>query len=90
MPNGTAPLHPREGLAWLDVCDSDVLTGNGKVGTARVGIFPDHVEFGSRGFNGEVGKPVWLGANANGTSPPQIRLTPGSPGTVALGPDAAL
>ena len=89
MPNGAAPVNPREGVAWIDVCDSDVYTGNGAVGTARVGIFPDHVEFGSRGFNGEVGKPVWLGANANGATAPQIRLTPGSPGTVTLGPDGS-
>jgi hypothetical protein len=89
MPNGTAPNNPANGYTWIDVCDTDVYNGVGSVGTARVGIFPDHVEFGSRGFSGSTGKPVWLSANGDGVSPPQVRLDPGSPGKVTLGPDGS-
>lgn len=88
MPNGTAPNNPGNGLTWFDVCDSDVYAGGGAVGTARVGIFPDHVEFGSRGF-GVAGKPVWISANGNGSTPPQVELVAGSPGSVTLGADGS-
>jgi len=88
MPNGTGPDNPGNGITWIDVCDSDVFAGNGAVGTARIGIFPDHVEFGSRGFSGGSGKPVWLAADGQGTSG-QLVLEPGSPGTVVVGADGS-
>jgi hypothetical protein len=89
MPNGTAPNNPGNGYTWIDVCDTDVYVANPAVTTARIGIFPDHIEFGSRGFNGLSGKPIWITANGNGTSTPQILISPGSPGSIAVGSDGS-
>ena len=64
MPNGTSGTADGNGITWLDVCDSDVLSvATGTVGTARVGVFPTSVEFGSRLFNGAPAKDVHFTIN---------------------------
>ena len=57
-PNGAPADFETNGKAWIDVCDTDVQTGNPQIASARVGITSSQVEFGSKGFNGATAKPV--------------------------------
>ena len=58
MPTGTPGNYSDNGIAWIDVCDSDVSAGAGATATARVGITSSAVQFGSRAFGGASDKPV--------------------------------
>jgi hypothetical protein len=58
MPNGSATEYTNNGFAWFDVCDTDCLTTNPALASARVGITATFVEFGSRAFNGATQKPI--------------------------------
>jgi hypothetical protein len=60
MPNGSATMFGSEGIAWLDVCDTDIKTGNPAVAAARVGITDVAVQIGSKVFNGGTLKPLHL------------------------------
>jgi hypothetical protein len=78
MPKGQPGNFSSHGICWLDVCDADVLTSGNNVAAARVGIFPDHVEFGSRGFGSIPAKPLWIGVGMDGLiGTVQIRLSQG-------------
>lgn len=58
MPKGSPGNHSDNGIAWMDVCDTECLTTNPPIGAARVGITSTAVQFGSRAFNGASIKPV--------------------------------
>lgn len=58
MPTGTPGNYSNNGIAWIDVCDSDVSAGAGATATARVGITSSAVQFGSRAFGGASDKPI--------------------------------
>lgn len=59
MPNGNPSEYGTNGKAWLDVCDTDVLTGTPAVNTARVGIRAAvGAEFGSRAYQGAAAIPI--------------------------------
>lgn len=59
MPNGSPSENPGNGYAWIDVCDTDILTTSGAaVNCARVGARSDKIEFGARALNGATAKPL--------------------------------
>lgn len=69
-PSGTTtPQFTGQGFAWMDVCSMDPDAAGDALPTplaftsARIGVFSDHVEIGSRGFNGGVGSPVQFCVN---------------------------
>ena len=64
MPNGSPSAYFNQ-IAWIDVVDTDCLVGNPYLSTARVGVTPTAVEFGSYGFNGANPKPVHLTLGGN-------------------------
>lgn len=65
MPRGAPGNYSDNGIAWMDVCDTDVSDGAGAVGAARVGISSTAVEFGSRAFSGASAKPVNINVNTD-------------------------
>lgn len=65
MPRGAPGNYSDNGIAWMDVCDTDVSDGAGAVGTARIGISTTAVEFGSRAFSGASAKPVNINVNTD-------------------------
>lgn len=58
MPSGAPGDYSDNGIAWIDVTDTDVSSGDGSTGSARVGITSSAVQFGSRAFSGATLKPV--------------------------------
>ncbi len=76
MPSAGAAQDSSNGVCWLDVCGSNVVnasTGAGAaVSTARIGIFTNHVEFGSRGFGGAPNLDIWIAPGSTGASTPSI------------------
>jgi len=58
MPTGTPGNYSDNGIAWIDVCDSDVSAGAVATATARIGITSSAVQFGSRAFGGASDKPI--------------------------------
>jgi hypothetical protein len=63
MPNGSPKQYGLSGITWFDVCNADILSGNGSVAAARVGINTNWVFFGSMNYNGATMLPVVLGIN---------------------------
>lgn len=65
-PKGEPDEIEGEGLAWIDVVDTDVLAGDPDACSARVGITSTAVQFGSRSFNSAATKPIEfvMGTNA--------------------------
>lgn len=65
-PNGAPVEITGEGLAWIDVVDTDVESGDPDACSARVGITSTAVQFGSRSFNAAADKPIEfvMGTNA--------------------------
>jgi hypothetical protein len=52
-PRGKPPDQPKSGMAWLDVCNADLITtSNAPVSCGYLGAWQGHIEFGSRSFNG--------------------------------------
>jgi hypothetical protein len=91
MPNGKPTNFYGNGLAWIDVCDTDLRTTDGSTGTARIGIYADHVEFGTRGF-GISAKPLWLTVGNDGSATPQLKIDgphSGGPGDLIIGADGS-
>jgi hypothetical protein len=81
MPNGQPSPDPSSGTAWIDVCNQDFLgaelSGRSLGGsTARIGVGPSWVEFGSRSFNGAANVSVWLTV---GGTPSLVLNTSGQP-----------
>jgi hypothetical protein len=53
MPKGNPGSYGDNGLCWIDVCNRDISDNNATgIVSARIGVFDDHIEFGSRAFNG--------------------------------------
>lgn len=58
MPMGTPGNYSDNGIAWMDVCDANVIGGAGAVTTARVGVSGSAVQLGMRSFGGASEKKV--------------------------------
>jgi hypothetical protein len=80
MPNGAPGDFMGNGIAWIDVCNTDCISSNPALSTARVGAFVDHVEFGSRSFNGAPSLPVRFTVGAN----PVIEMLADTTSTINL------
>lgn len=65
IPNWTPADFWDNWVAWFDVCNTDTLSWNVAVSTARVWIRSDAVEFGSRVFSGWTVKPLYITMNAS-------------------------
>jgi hypothetical protein len=93
MPSGAPTAIPDEGIAWLDVCDADVSSEERPVGTARVGVSANSVEFGARFYGGAASRPVHVTSGTVGDrrAQPAIRIDPWGerPGRVVLGADGS-
>lgn len=63
MPRGTPGDFSGNGIAWMDICNANVSPGAGAVATARVGVTPNAVQFGSMSFGGASSLPVQFLAN---------------------------
>lgn len=57
-PNGSPSDFSNNGVAWIDVCDSDVQAGDPPVVALRLGISSTDLEIGIRAFNGATKKPL--------------------------------
>lgn len=58
MPNGAPDDFYTDGKAWIDVVDTDCLTGNPALCCAHIGINSTAVQFGSQAYNGAALKPM--------------------------------
>jgi hypothetical protein len=89
MPKGRPGNFSSNGICWIDICDTDALTvAGGDLASARIGVFTDHVEFGSRGFGSILAKPIFIGVGMDGSiGTAQIRI---SPGLIVIGAEKTL
>ena len=60
LPRGT-PVDTSWGRAWFHICDADVLASpDSAFNCGYMGAFNDHVEIGTKSFNGEPARPLKL------------------------------
>lgn len=64
MPNGNPSEFGNNGIAWIDIINEDALIGEPGMEGARVGVFADKVEFGSRVFNSGTAIPLTFTVDA--------------------------
>jgi hypothetical protein len=90
-PNGTPSNNAGNGIAWIDVCDTDIRTVvGGNVATTRIAAFSDHGEVSTRRFGSATTRPLHIAADYDGVSAPAIKLVPGAPNVLNLGLDGGL
>ena len=58
MPNGAPGDFFGNGVAWMDICDTDCAHGNPPMAALRAGARPDNFELGIRRFNDGPLKPL--------------------------------
>jgi hypothetical protein len=80
MPNGAPGDFMSNGITWIDVCNTDCIASNPAMSTGRLGVFFDHIEMGSRSFNGAPPLPVYFTVNGS----PVIQMLADSHNTINL------